>query len=80
LSNEWTVETGGTVLFRRQDIDRLIKRLENRGHRCERLPIEIGSSFIDFLIDVPPYHDIHLKLQLGEFVTTSFGIVVTRGG
>ena len=79
-SNEDTIEEGATVLFRRSDIEKLIERLENRGHRVKRLPIESGKSFIDFLVDLPPYNpDLHLRLNLGKYVTTSFGIVVRRG-
>jgi len=80
-SNDRTLETGATVLFRRRDLEHLIRRLEDRGHRVKALPLEPGDSFIDFLIDVPPYnHDPHLRLKIAEFVSTSFGIVVTRGG
>jgi hypothetical protein len=79
-SNEETIDEGATVLFRRSDIEKLIERLESRGHRVEPLPIEPGESFIDFLVDLPPYSpDMHLRLNLGKYVTTSFGIVVTRG-
>jgi hypothetical protein len=79
-SNDATVDRGGTVLFRRRDVERLIERLENRGHNVKPLPIEPGNSFLDFLVDVPPYTgDIHLRVALAGFVSTSFGIVVTRG-
>jgi hypothetical protein len=79
-SNEETIEQGATVLFRRQDVENLIDRLERRGHRVKPLPIEPGKSFIDLLVDLPPYSsDLSLRLNLGRFVTTSFGIVVTRG-
>jgi glycosyltransferase involved in cell wall biosynthesis len=79
-SNERTVETGGNVLFRRCDLETLIQRLEERGHKVERLPLEAGLSFVDFLVDVPPFvGEVHMKLRQGEFVSTSFGIVITRG-
>ena len=79
-SNEETIERGPTVLFRRHDVENLIARLESRGHRVKPLPIEPGKSFIDLLVDLPPYSsDLSLRLNLGRFVTTSFGIVVTRG-
>jgi hypothetical protein len=79
-SDEQTIEEGATVLFRRNDIKKLIERLENQGHKVKPLPIEPGNSFIDFLVDLPPYSpDLHLRLNLGKFVTTSFGIVVRRG-
>jgi len=78
-SNDRTLEIGGTVLFRRRDIERLTARLEDRGHKVKPLPIEPGNSFVDYLVDVPPYgEDMHLRLKIAEFVSTSFGIVVTR--
>jgi hypothetical protein len=79
-SNDETIERGATVLFRRRDVEALIDRLESRGHQVKPLPIEAGKSFIDLLVDLPPYSsDLSLRLNLGTFVTTSFGIVVTRG-
>ena len=80
-SNDETIASGDTVLFRRKDIERLISRLERRGHYCEPLPFNSGSSFIDHLVDAPEGGgDIHIKLRLGSYVTTSFGIVVVKGG
>jgi hypothetical protein len=79
-SNDETIGEGATVLFRRRDIEKLIERLESRGHKVKPLPIEPGKSFIDLLVDLPPYSpDLHLRLSLGKYVTTSFGIVATRG-
>jgi len=79
-SNDKTLDGGATVLFRRRDVEKLIERLEGRGHKVKPLPIEPGKSFIDFLVDLPPYSsDLSLRLNLAEYVTTSFGIVVTRG-
>jgi hypothetical protein len=32
------------------------------------------------LVDLPPYNpDLHLRLNLGKYATTSFGIVIRRG-
>jgi hypothetical protein len=79
-SNDNTLDSGATVLFRRRDVEELIDRLESRGHKVKRLPIEFGQSFIDLLVDLPPYSsDLSLRLKLAGFVTTSFGIVITRG-
>lgn len=77
--NDDRTETDDTSLYRVRDVDRLISRLEERGHKCTRLPIEPGSSFSDYIVGVPPFGDVHLKWKTGEFVRTSFGIVVTRG-
>ena len=79
-SNAETIETGETVLYREDDIRRFVNRLRGRGHICELLPFNLGASFVDHLVDLPGSGgDVHLKLKLGQFVTTSFGIVVTRG-
>lgn len=79
-SDDETVETGGTVLFRRRDFDALKSRLRQDGHIVKDLPIKLGLSYIDHLVDVPPYRDEpHLKTALGRFVMTSAGIVIRRG-
>ncbi len=79
-SNVNTVELGGTVLYRLQDVEKLIARIESRGHEVLKLPFEPGLSYIDHLVDVPPYSsEVHLKTRVGAFVTTSFGLVVRRG-
>jgi hypothetical protein len=79
-SNDRTLDRGDTVLFRRRDIERLAERLERCGHQVKPLPIEPGNSFIDYLVDLPPYsNDMSLRLKIASYVTTSFGLVVRRG-
>ncbi len=79
-SNDRTLDRGDTVLFRRRDIEHLAERLESRGHQVKPLPIEPGDSFIDYLVDLPPYsNDMSLRLKIASYVTTSFGLVVRRG-
>ena len=78
-SHDQAIDAAGLSLYSALDIERLIERLERRGHKCARLPIEPGASFVDYLVDVPPFGDVHLKWRTGEFVCTSFGLVVTRG-
>ena len=56
----------------------------NRGGRTildrVSLRIEPGDLVADYLVDVPPYRkDPHLKLQVGQYVTTSVGVVCRRG-
>ena len=80
-SSDATADHCDTVLFRRKDFDRLIERLRDLGHEVE--PFEPGpaSYFLDNHVDVPPYtSDVHLKLRLCGYVSTSAGIVVRRGG
>lgn len=79
-SNTETIESGGTVLYRRRDLERLIARLEQRGHTVRPLRISPGGHPLDQHVDVPPYtHDPHLKLRLMGYTTTSVGLVVIRG-
>ena len=75
-----TVDHEGTIIFRQRDLLELIRRLESRGHLVQPLVVAPDSHYWDFYVDVPPYtHTPHLKLMLGNFVSTSEGIVVQRG-
>jgi hypothetical protein len=80
-SNEDTVAEGGTVIYRRQDMEMLVQRLTDRGHKVLRpFIVAPDSHYWDFHIDLPPYGSRpHLKLQLGKYVATSVGIVVQKG-
>ena len=79
-SDSDTVETGPTVIFRRRDMLELVQRLRQRGHHVEDFVIGPTAHALDFHVDAPPYsHDIHLKLLLAGYVSTSVGIVVRRG-
>ena len=77
-SNDDTVFEGGCVIFRRRDIDRLAQRLTAQGHRiC--LDYSEGDGPADRHVDVPPYkQDIHLRLLLEGFVSTSIGLIVQK--
>jgi len=76
-----TVTQGGTVLYRRRDLDRLAIDLVSRGHGVMQLKYDLGDLPQDDHVDLPPYTgDAHLKLALSGYVSTSFGIVVQRGG
>jgi hypothetical protein len=79
-SNDDTVETGDTVLYRRRDIEAFIDRMRNEGHEVEGLTVTPPATPIDHHVDVPPYsHNPHLKIAIGQYVTTSVGIVIRRG-
>ena len=76
-----TVEEGVTVLYRKSDILSCVERLERRGHTVEPFRIAPDTHVLDFYADTPPYSVTpHSKLQLFGFVTTSVGLVITRGG
>jgi 2-polyprenyl-3-methyl-5-hydroxy-6-metoxy-1,4-benzoquinol methylase len=75
-----TIDHEGTVLFRKSDFQKFARQMQKKGHGVAPLNFNLGSQELDRHIDVPPYSsDRHLKLKLGKFATTSFGIVVTKG-
>jgi hypothetical protein len=75
-----TVEEGATVLYRKSDLLAFIERMEKRGHKVEPLRIAPDSHVLDFYTDTPPYAmPVHLKLRLMGYVSTSVGLVITRG-
>jgi len=79
-SDENTLTSGGTVLYRRRDISELVRRLAERGHDGQPFSQAPDTHVLDFHVYAPPYtHDPHLKLNLAGYVTTSVGIVARRG-
>jgi len=79
-SNDETVESGHTVIYRRRDMEELIRRLRERGHQAEELRLAPDAHPLDYHVDAPPYsHHPHIKLMLSQYVATSIGIVVRRG-
>ncbi|HEY8047930.1 MAG TPA: methyltransferase domain-containing protein [Ramlibacter sp.] len=80
VSSNWnTVKEGDTVLYRRRDIDDLLRRLRRQGHAAD-IDYDIGNSVADGTIDLPPYkHTVHMKLRIGDFVSTSIGLIISKG-
>jgi hypothetical protein len=85
-SNDGTVESGDTVLYRRQDLDALIAELRARGHQVDELLIAPDAHFLDGYVDTAPFATptpstgpAHLKLELYGYACTSVGITVQRG-
>lgn len=80
-SNDATIETGSGVIYRRRDLEALVARLREAGHEVEPLDFYLGESDADRYVDEPPYQEMpHLKLRLGPFASTSFGLIVRKGG
>lgn len=79
-SNDATWESGLVVIFRRRDFEALAARLTAGGHTVAPLNFALGTQPADLYVDVPPFANIpHLKLALGQHVSTSFGMIVRRG-
>lgn len=74
-----TIAEGGTVLYRRWDIEDLVRRLRSDGHRIA-YDLSEGSQPADRHIDIPPFTNTHLRTRLGEFVTTSLALVIQKDG
>jgi hypothetical protein len=77
-SNEATVEAGGTVFYRRRDIEDVVQRLRRAGHDVD-MDYTLGTTPEDLHVDVPPYTDVHLRTELAGHVTTSLALIVTKG-
>ncbi len=78
-SNDNTLETGSTVVFRRRDFEALARRLIAQGHEVMPFTFDSGDTELDRFIDMPPYAgDPHLKLALLRWVSTSFGMIVRK--
>jgi SAM-dependent methyltransferase len=79
-SLEETVDTGTTVIFRRQDIEALIRDLQAEGHTVEKLQLDVGASVEDSFVDIPPYSsNVHLKLELfHKYVSTSVALIIRK--
>ena len=94
LEAEETLDSGPTVLFRRQDLEGLAARLTVAGHRVGPLSFDTGNGPLDRYIDLPPYDDDvrgaltegwtqganlpHLKLSVGGYASTCFGLYAVK--
>jgi hypothetical protein len=79
-SNDETVFRGATVIFRKRDIDEIIRRLEEEGHLVEPLIYRLGGAPEDRHVDTFPYAESpHLKLLLSDrFISTSIALIVRK--
>jgi hypothetical protein len=79
-SDDDTVTSGGTVLFRRRDFREIASALRDEGHTVAPLNFYTGNHLLDQYVDMPPYsNDVHLRLSLMKYSTTSFGLVILKG-
>lgn len=78
-SNDETLDHTDTVIFRMRDMERLKKQLTAMGHFVEAFDYSLGGLPEDFNVDVFPHRqEVHLKLQLNEYVVTSIGIIIQK--
>jgi SAM-dependent methyltransferase len=84
-SDEETLETKDLCIFRRRDCMEIADKLRQMGHYVYPLDFRKGNEPLDNFVDIPPYQsydnmNFHLRLKLSNFVSTSFGIIVKKGG
>jgi hypothetical protein len=79
-SNEDTIESGGTVVYRERDVREIVQRLEAAGHEVAALDLSRGEGVLDQYVDLPPYADEPvLRFLLGQYTLTSVALVVRAG-
>jgi hypothetical protein len=73
-----TIESPRTSVYRRHDIEELVRRLTAEGHEVH-VNFNIGNGPLDRYVDERPYtSDKHLRLRLGPYAATSLGIVIRK--
>ncbi|MDR0703896.1 MAG: class I SAM-dependent methyltransferase [Planctomycetaceae bacterium] len=68
------------VIFRKQDILKLVQELTTCGYSVLPLDLSTGNGIIDAFVDLPPYFrkKMHLKLWLNGYVVTSIGLIIRK--
>lgn len=80
-SNDNTQDYNDTVVFRNRDIEAIVSELRRQGHFVEELDYSLGNLPEDFAVDFLPHRqDIHLKLQIGDYIVTSIGLIIQKDG
>jgi 2-polyprenyl-3-methyl-5-hydroxy-6-metoxy-1,4-benzoquinol methylase len=81
-SDRWTIPSGATVLYRKRDIQRLLRRaapLARPAPFNDCCAVPAAPRSYDRVVDAPPYDgDVHLKIHLRHFVSTSIGLIFRR--
>jgi SAM-dependent methyltransferase len=79
VSNTDTIESGGTVIFRRKDLVDLFFKLRNRGYQCAPLHLDFGSAPEDKSFGFDPYEtEVLLKLNAGGYLLSQMVLVIRK--
>ncbi len=93
LSEDLTIDNWPTVLFLKKHLELLARHLKESGHQIFGPSFDVGDGVLDRFIDIPPYsvdegfkknywtsikQDAFLKLSIGGFACTCFGIVIRK--
>ncbi|WP_419759664.1 class I SAM-dependent methyltransferase [Acidisoma sp.] len=81
-SNTETWESGGSVIYRKMDIETLDYMLRRNGAALESVDFNPGAHLHDIDYDYPPYFTHgrkHVKLLLGPHISTSILLIIQKG-
>lgn len=83
LSDTSTIVEGSTVVYRMQDLNRLICRLQELGHTVEPLDLNLGDSMEDWFVAHPPWSDLsknlaHLRVLVERQICTSVLLIIRK--
>jgi len=73
-----TADNPGTCIFRKSDFNKLAQEANQHGLQLEPMIYDPGAHFLDYFVDTPPYTDVHLRLILEKYVSTSIGVVIRK--
>lgn len=74
-----TIAVGGSVVYRKRDLLVLAEALQKQGHRVEPFDFDLGATDADRHVEEPPYLGTpQLKLRLGPYASTSFGLIIQK--
>lgn len=78
-SDTRTIERGKDVIPRKSDFMRLREALVREGHDVGEIDFTLGTSEADLSVDEAPFKGpSHLKLRIGGFASTSFGMIIRK--
>jgi SAM-dependent methyltransferase len=80
-SNEDTLTTGATVVYRERDMLAFKDRMEAEGHEVAMFDFNQGTGLLDHYVDIPPYtlEEPVLRFNLANYRLTSVGLVIRAG-
>jgi hypothetical protein len=81
-SNDETMTSGPSVIYRRRDIEDLGFALRSIGCALEEPMFDAGTERHDIEFDYPPYfynNRKHIKLLLGPYISTSILLIIRKG-
>lgn len=73
-----TIKSGGYVLYRKQDIEKLVDEIKAMGHAVAPLDLERGNLPLDMQADATASGTKHVTVSNGKHEFTSIGLVIIK--